>query len=449
MLSSLSIFKGIKTVLDENHILFWLDSGSLLGYVRDGKIIEWDDDIDLASTFEPVIENIEKISTQLYNLGYDILITDVKLTIIKGDDSISLFLYKHNVIPNHIMRYRVSKKNFMAHILLYGFLEGLRTSYKDSLHNPTPKQELIYISKTLMSKLKSKQIYDLLLSFGKKIGCLFVFDITLPSSYIDSFKVIDFYGHQANIPVQSEKYLEWMYGKDWRIPNPDYEGQWDFYDVMESYNTKRELKQKLKLLTDILNKHKIHFWMYGGALLGYVRNGDLIPWDRDIDLFVWKKDYHKVLELKREFEKAGFSCSIRDGCTMLRWSDKNMTLVHYTLGKDTAFLEKLCTRNKLGNIIYYGALCKTLEYNMTHLTQFLKWLLLKTNSAYKVRQEVPLHFYLNLKEINFLGVKLKVPAETEDYLEYTFGKDWKTPIKNFKYTPEYIKVIKGKRPANY
>jgi len=415
--------------------------------IREGKIISADDDIDLASFFEPVVKHIKQISSELYNLGYDILITDVKLTIIKENDYISIFLYKHDIIPNHLMRYRVSKKNFMAHILLYGFLEGLRTPYMDSLHNPTPKQELIYLSKAVMSKLKSMQLYDLILSFGKKINCLFTFDIAFPESYIESFKKVDYYGYEVSVPIQSEKYLAWMYGKDWRVPNSNYEKQWDFFHDMESYNTVRELKQKLKLLTSILNKHKIHFWMYGGALLGYTRDKKLISWDKDVDLFVWKKDYHKVLQLKKEFLGIGLFSLFLDGGVMLKWSDKNITIVHYTLDGDKAFLEKLCTRNRLGNIIYYGLLCKALEYDMQRITRFLKWLLLKTNSAYKVRQEVPSHFYLNLKEIDFLGVKLKVPSETKEYLEYTFGKDWRTPIKNFKYAPEYIKVIEGKKPT--
>ena len=39
--------KEVKALFDEFGIEFWLDGGTLLGAVRDGKIIEWDDDIDL------------------------------------------------------------------------------------------------------------------------------------------------------------------------------------------------------------------------------------------------------------------------------------------------------------------------------------------------------------------------------------------------------------------
>lgn len=41
--------REVKDVFDKNDVNFWLDSGVLLGAVRDGKIIEWDIDIDLGT----------------------------------------------------------------------------------------------------------------------------------------------------------------------------------------------------------------------------------------------------------------------------------------------------------------------------------------------------------------------------------------------------------------
>ena len=62
--------KNVKKVLDGNCVPFWLEHGSLLGAVRDGRIIEGDDDIDLASFFETVTGNIKRISAEFYNMGY-------------------------------------------------------------------------------------------------------------------------------------------------------------------------------------------------------------------------------------------------------------------------------------------------------------------------------------------------------------------------------------------
>jgi len=134
---------------------------------------------------------------------------------------------------------------------------------------------------------------------------------------------------------------------------------------------------------------------------------------------------------------------------MLCWEDKNITVAHYDMLREYAVLEKLCTRNKFGNLVYYGLLCKAVERDMTYTYLFLRWLLLKLGGCYLVQQTVPVHFYLDLKEIDFFGIKLKVPADTEKYFDWTFGSQWRKPLhKKFKYAKNYIKVISGEKPRS-
>ncbi len=70
---SLVMLRDVKAVLDEGGVRYWLDFGSLLGAVRDGRTIPWDDDFDL-STLDTDITKRNNLWEKLRSKGYKVLI---------------------------------------------------------------------------------------------------------------------------------------------------------------------------------------------------------------------------------------------------------------------------------------------------------------------------------------------------------------------------------------
>ncbi len=54
--SLMDLMKKTVDFLDAYGIVYWLDSGTLLGACRDGKFVPWDDDVDLAIPYDSYIK---------------------------------------------------------------------------------------------------------------------------------------------------------------------------------------------------------------------------------------------------------------------------------------------------------------------------------------------------------------------------------------------------------
>lgn len=55
--------------------------------------------------------------------------------------------------------------------------------------------------------------------------------------------------------------------------------------------------EMLEFLDSVCQKHKIHYWLAAGTLLGAVRHGGFIPWDDDLDIEMQKEDYVRLLKI--------------------------------------------------------------------------------------------------------------------------------------------------------
>lgn len=151
----------------------------------------------------------------------------------------------------------------------------------------------------------------------------------------------------------------------------------------------------LKEFADVLDGLGLFWFLACGALLGAYRDGDLVPWDHDVDV-----------ELKEEEAKSR--------------SQK----IHAAL-KSAGFR----TENRT-----YGIRAK--KYGHKYAIRMWQQ---KGNMRTLGRKQLPDYFFKNLSSIKLRDSKYPCPSNVEKYLEWKYGKGWRTPTprKKTSHGPHY------------
>ena len=88
----------------------------------------------------------------------------------------------------------------------------------------------------------------------------------------------------------------------------------------KSSELKRLQEIEIEILQDIIRvceENGLHYWAYGGTLLGAIRHNGFIPWDDDIDIGMMRDDYEQFLRIAPKALKKG------------------LTLQHFTVDEET------------------------------------------------------------------------------------------------------------------
>ena len=179
------VFLITTQILKENEINYWVCNGTLLGIIRDSRLIPWDLDIDLAvlgiTEREKIVGLLEKSKYELIDGG-------------NSSDYIT-FLYQNVKVDI----------NF--------FIQ--RSGLLSSLWRVTKDKGLSFQLIRLITKLRIK--IPKLSLFWKLEG------YKIPVDYIFPLSTIIYNGHKIAIPNRPQDTLEYTYGPTWHIPKPDYD----------------------------------------------------------------------------------------------------------------------------------------------------------------------------------------------------------------------------------
>lgn len=198
--------------------------------------------------------------------------------------------------------------------------------------------------------------------------------------------------------------------------------------------------KELVYISSLLKRNGIPFWLCGGALLGAVRNGKMIPWDYDVDLGIFRKDVKRLISLAPQVNKDGFEFFVHyigEGEGKKIYVDDNVltyrrkhlqiatTDVTVSLFPSLQNTELDATHKEL--ILQHpvhpfkekrAALLSDIHIDIT------SWYIEGTMC---LSDRYSLAEVQKFDEIEFEGRKYPCLYPPESYLQKLYGKDWRTP----------------------
>jgi len=227
--NAIEILTDVKNTLEKYSITFWLDCGTLLGAIRDGKMISWDHDIDIGMWFKDINkinEAMEEFKDKGYTIQYRHINGDtIPVGLMIGDIEVEFLIlnpkddekhYYNCIMPIHFVG------KFFDYILWCMRLNSpwVKKNYGSCMPFKLTS-ELVNICNIIPEKFRDKFV-RIIENIYFKIDSVII-ESAVPVKYFKVLKKITFYNLQFNVPYDTEEYLEFRFG-DWNTPTKHYYG---------------------------------------------------------------------------------------------------------------------------------------------------------------------------------------------------------------------------------
>ncbi len=181
---------NVKKLIKEISLNYWIEGGTLLGAVRDKKLIPWDHDIDMGminSSDSDVEKLIKKLKKQFY------------VSVKSFDDTEGNWnLGNFRVIKVYPKKLFFFKDKLCLDIFIY---------YLGNIPN------------------RAEKVYKYVV-WGK--------NAFHERKFFDKLDEIEFYGQKVSVPSNYEQFLEVKYGPNWRVPNKKWNVALDDGSILKS-----------------------------------------------------------------------------------------------------------------------------------------------------------------------------------------------------------------------
>lgn len=173
-------------------------------------------------------------------------------------------------------------------------------------------------------------------------------------------------------------------------------------------------RKVLRKVSKVLEKEGIPYILEAGTLLGVVRENRLLPWDNDMDITITRQYEKKLLNTLWKMRLRGLKAKPKYYERDLKYfkqGDLRIIKVRY--------------RN---NLPFFKARVMLDIFIKRKIENEYFW---TVGVKAPVLKSVPERFYDELGKIEFDGKSYSVPKDHEGYLEEHYGKDWRTPVKEW------------------
>lgn len=212
-----------------------------------------------------------------------------------------------------------------------------------------------------------------------------------------------------------------------------------------------QLKELLLDTKVALDAHGVGFWLDHGTLLGAIRDGAFIPWEKDIDLGAWS---HTTTEetkqaIAKDLRNQGYKVLILPTHMNISSAGIWLDIGLYQNSQGMAIINLCIPFNAIGRYLGYvrTILLAPNYYTASGLRHYPLILLNAIGSLIpagcrriiikviellyqKVGYKtwcIPAQHFNEFTVVKFCGESFQVPLYPMEYLSFRYGSDWKTP----------------------